>query len=149
MAVEFLRLFDIPRTARTMFFRSLQQVAANDAISRETRANAYLQLCYANINSFGTAKDFAEAIQCLKAAAGLGSAVAASMLRPLMLATGHTFDPALENDLKRWLFKAVEDGSLLARKELRFLDEDPTTLRKAEEPHRLFMGAKMPTAEGV
>lgn len=132
-----------------MFFQSLQQVAVNDAISRETRANAYLQLCYANINSFGTAKDFAEAIQCLKAAAGLGSAVAASILRPLMLATGHPLNPALENELKRWLVRAVEHGSLLARKELRFLDDDPTTLRKAEEPHRLFMGAKMPTVEGV
>ncbi|KAM6523073.1 hypothetical protein FSOLCH5_003693 [Fusarium solani] len=148
VAVEFRLLFDIPRTARTMFFRSLQQVAANDAISRETRANAYLQLCYANINSFGTVEDFPEAIQCLKAAAGLGSAVAASIFRPLMLATGHTFDTALKNDLKRWLAKAVEDGSLLARKELRFLD-DLTMLRKAEEPCRLFMGAKMPIAEGV
>ncbi|KAF9767615.1 hypothetical protein IL306_015197 [Fusarium sp. DS 682] len=147
--MEFLTLFDIPRTARTMFFQSLEQVATNDAISRETRANAYLQLCYAYINSFGTAKDFSEAIKCLKTAAGLDSAVAASIFRPLMLATGHALDPALENDLKRWLAKAVGYGSLLARKELRFLDEDATTLRKAEESSRLFMGAKKPTAEGV
>ncbi|GAB1315470.1 hypothetical protein MFIFM68171_05680 [Madurella fahalii] len=145
MAVEFLRLFDIPQTARTMFLLSLQKIATDDSISREMRANAYVQLCYANINSFGTARNFAEAIKCLKAAAGLGSVVAASILRPIMLATGQTLDSALEDDLKRWLVKAVEHCCLRARRELCLLDEDPTALRKAEEPHKLFMGAKMLT----
>jgi len=132
-----------------MFFRSLQQVAEDDAISLETRANAYLQLCYANIDSFGTDRNFREAIKCLKSAANLGSAVAASILRPLILATGQTLDSSLEKDLKRWLVKAVEDGSLLARDVFRTVDEEPSALKKAEEPLRLFMGAQSATPEGV
>jgi ankyrin repeat protein len=132
-----------------MFFRSLQQVAEDDAISHKTRANAYLQLCYANIDSFGTVRDFGEAIKCLKSAANLGSTVAASILRPLILATGQTLDPSLEKDLKRWLVTAVEAGSLLARDGLRILDEELSALKNAEEPLKLFMGAKLATPEGV
>lgn len=95
-----------------MFFRSLQQVAENDAISREVRATAYLQLCYANIDSFGTVQDYREAMRSLEFAASLVSNVAASILRPLILATGQKLDLSLENDLKRWLVKAVKAGSL-------------------------------------
>ncbi|RYP28167.1 hypothetical protein DL767_007315 [Monosporascus sp. MG133] len=149
VAVEFLRLFDIPCTARTMFFRSLQQVAEDDGISRETRANAYLQLCYANIDSFGTVQDFGKALKSLKSAAQLGSHVAASILQPLILATGKTLDSSLGDDLKLWVAKAVEAGSLFARDQLRPVDEDLSTLKKAEEPLRLFMGAKSATPEGV
>ncbi|KAE8446530.1 hypothetical protein EG329_011862 [Mollisiaceae sp. DMI_Dod_QoI] len=124
-------------------------VAEDDAISSETQANAYLQLCYANIDSFGTTRDFGEAIKCLKLAANLGSTIAASILRPLILATGKTLDHSLEKELKRWLVKAVEAGSLLARDGLRILDEEPSILKKAEEPLKLFMGAKSARPEGV
>jgi ankyrin repeat protein len=132
-----------------MFFRSLQQVAEDAAISHEIRANAYLQLCYANIDSFGTVRDFGQAIKCLKLAAKLGSTIAASILRPLILATGQMLDPSLEKDLKPWLVKAVEAGSLLARDELSILDKEPSALKKAEEPLKLSMGAKSATPEGV
>ncbi|KAK4112957.1 ankyrin [Canariomyces notabilis] len=146
--IEFLRLFDIPWTAKVMFLRSLEQIAADESNSDDTRAGAYLQLCYAHLDSFGTSTDFEKGIRCLKAAAGLGSTTAASILHPLILATGHTIDPEIEKSLKEWLVKAVAAGSLLARRELQMLDEDPATLRKAEEERRLWMGAKTPTANG-
>jgi ankyrin repeat protein len=132
-----------------MFFRSLQQVAEDDIISRGTRATAYLQLCYANIDSFGAVQDFGEALRCLKAAAKLGSPVAAAILRPLILATGQMLDRSLENDLKHWLAEGIKAGSISARNELRLLDEDLSALKKAEEGLKLFMGAKSATPSGV
>ncbi|OBT53788.1 hypothetical protein VE04_06861 [Pseudogymnoascus sp. 24MN13] len=149
MTVEFMRLFDIPQTARTMFHRSLDQVVANEALPADIKANAYMQLCFAHVDGFGTTQDYSEAIRCLKAAAELGSAVAASVFRPLMLATGHELNPELEASLTQWLVKAIENGSLLARRELQLLDGDPAVLKKAEEQLRLLVGAKTPTEDGV
>ncbi|KAH7231077.1 hypothetical protein BKA59DRAFT_497654 [Fusarium tricinctum] len=145
----FVRLFDIPWTAQEMFLQSIIQVAENSTLSEQIRADAYIQLCYAYIDGFGTTSDFAEAMRCLKEARDRGSSVAASIFRPLMLATGHILDESLKRGLKPWLFKAVENGSLLGRRELLFLEGNPVTVRKAEEQERLLMGARMLTDKGV
>ncbi|KAM0540335.1 hypothetical protein ACHAPJ_013617, partial [Fusarium lateritium] len=132
-----------------MFLDSLKQVAENAALSAQIRADAYIQLCYAYIDAFGTGSDLVESMRCLKEARDLGSAVAASVFRPLMVATEHVFDEPLKRDLRPWLVKAVENGSLLARRDLLLLDKNSLTIRRAEEQTRLLMGARMPNDKGV
>ncbi|KAM0489969.1 hypothetical protein ACHAP8_012032 [Fusarium lateritium] len=147
--VEFLKLFDIPGTAQDMFIESLKQVSENKALSAEVRANAYLQLCYASIDLFGTSDDSLDATKCLREARDLGSAVAASIFRPMMLATGHTIDESFNNEQKPCLLKAITNGCLLARKELLLLSEDRKALDDAEQYERLFTGAKMMNDKGI
>ncbi|KAG7286778.1 hypothetical protein NEMBOFW57_009094 [Staphylotrichum longicolle] len=149
IGAEFLRLFDIPWTAQIMFLRSVEQIAADETIARERRAKAYLQLCYAHLNSFGTITNFDEGVQCLKTAAKLGSTTAATMLGPVLAATGHAVGAELAASIRQWLVRAVGVGSILARRQLQMLDNDPETMRKAEEDRRLWMGARIPTGKEV
>ncbi|VTO81492.1 unnamed protein product [Fusarium graminearum] len=147
--VEFLRLFDIPWTAQTMFIESLKEISENKALSVEIRANAYMQLCYASIDLFGTSSDLFEGSTYLRKAIDLGSVVAASIFRPFMLAMGHTIDETFNNEHQSWLIKAIGAGCILARREFLLLTEDHKVLSEAEQQLRLLMGAKMMNEKGV
>jgi len=132
-----------------MFLRSIETIATDESISADTRADAFLQLCYAHLDSFGTTVNFEAGITYLKEAVKLGSTTAASILDPLMAATGHTADPDLARCQRECLIKAVSDGFLFARKQLQKLDQNPETLKKAEEKRRLWMGARSAAKGGV
>lgn len=132
-----------------MFIESLKEISENEALSAEIRANAYMQLCYASIDLFGTSSDLCEGSTYLRKARDLGSVVAASILRPLMLAMGHTIDESYNNENKPWLIKAIGAGCLLARREFRLLTEHGEGLREAEQQLRLLTGAKMMNEKGV
>jgi len=132
-----------------MFLQSIEATATDERISVDTRAEAYLQLCYAHFDSFGTTADFETGFTYLKEAVKLGSTTAASILNPLMAATEHTADPELANRQRECLIKAVNDGFIFARKQLQELDQNPETLKKAEEERRLWMGAKSAAKGGV
>ncbi|CEI67966.1 hypothetical protein FVEN_g7761 [Fusarium venenatum] len=147
--VEFLRLFNIPWTAQTMFIESLKQVSENKAFSAEVRANAYMQICYASIDLFGIPSNSLDARQYLLEARDLGSAVAASIFHPLMLATGYTIDESFNNEQKPWLLKAITNGCLLARREFLLLLGDQEALNEAEKHQRLLAGAREMNDKGV
>lgn len=144
-SVSFFRLFDTPRTVKTMLYQCIQKVAEDDSMPRETRAHAYLQLGYANIDAFGTPQNISVALESLQKAAALGSVAAGSCVRRMYMAAGAEITPPLENSIKGWLSRAVESGSMLARHDLRLLD--PDLLQKSEESLKLWIGARTSTGD--
>jgi ankyrin repeat protein len=133
MAVNHLRLFDVPRSVKTMLHQCTADITENpDAVDRSTRVDSWFQLSLQTLDDFGPAGDsMAAAASMMRKAALAGHGAAQVMLGQFYEASGAVMDATMRSECESFLVKGVEKGSLLARIWLRRYNRE--ALREAEQ----------------
>ena len=119
---------------------SIKKVALDEAgrNSAKKRAEASLQLCWANIDGFGTPQDIHGALAWAEKAAELGSVSARGLIKRMFESAGKPMEPDLQQRATEWQLKAVRSGLSIARDDLRQVDSD-----RCASAVKVGLGAKM------
>jgi ankyrin repeat protein len=133
MAVNHLRLFDVPRSVKTMLYQCVTDITKiSDAVDSSTGVDSWFQLSLQTLDGFGPAEQsMAAAVSFMRKASLAGHGAAQVLLAHLHEASGAVMDASTRSECEKFLVKGVEKGSLLARIWLRGYDRE--ALREAEQ----------------